>query len=527
MRRMLRPQWVFLSVSLVVMLFLAVLTPVAAGPDEPTHLYRMQQIADGHMLSQTVTESWDSLDRTIGHAASEESKGELTAQGGYVDSGFKEYVSTSYQIIRTQPNRRFAFPAWADSSLPPDSYSGRQTPAVFSNTAGNSPFLYLSQVLGYKAASLITNSVHWRVVSARVAGVFLYCFALCLAVSLTPVGKWLFAVIGLLPGPMVVNSAVTADTMTMAVCVLFTALMLRLCFLQRYPSTLELAGAGLLTVLLGFVKLTYFPLALLSCLPVILNRKLRTRRALAVLSACFVVGCACFVAWYLTVDSINSGLMFGRDTDPVRQKAFILSHPLYYCRLLVTLAARVDVLNVNSYNAVVDSRVIGHASWLAILLLILACYAAAREGARLVGKRRRHVAWTFLTLFALSFVLICTALYMYWDVPGNSLSSGVQARYFLPVLPLLLLPVALLLSDVMAQPADSLRGSQTDASTDTMTEPGPKASEENHSYGVRPRATRFAYPVLPMLAALCHLVLTAIMLSNMMNVYYGVTLLTA
>lgn len=492
------PQWLFLVLSVAVMLCLAILTPVAAGPDEPTHLYRMQQISDGQLLSETVTESWDLLDRTIGHAYTEDaSEKTLTDQGGYIDSGFKQYVSTNYWRLRVQGDKHFAFPFWVDEQRPEDTVSGQKQAAVFSNTVTNSPFLYVSQIIGYKIASVATRSVQWRVVAARIGGVLLYCLAWSAAIAMTPVGKWLFAAVGLLPSILVVNSCVTADTMTIAVCVLFVAAVLRLSLCDEPATWRELIFTGVLGVLLGFVKMTYFPLIVLLLLVPLLNRNMRTRRVAAVWGVSMAVGAACFLLWYAAVDSVNSGLMFARATDPDAQKAFVLSHPWRYCKMLLTLAAGMDVLNVNSYNAVMDQSVRWRASWLAVLLLLIAGCVAARDFARYSRRKRLCLCGACIGLFVICSVLVATALYMYWDVPGNVLISGVQARYFLPILvPLLLAIVALV--------------------------PQPQQPEVDERY----ESSALAESGVPVftVALIIWLVLMMVMFSNLMHFYYGLSL---
>lgn len=428
------------------MTFLSVFTPVAAGPDEPTHLYRMAQIADGRLTSQTVTEPWDSLEATVGRPSSEDSGlRTLTDRGGYVDSGFKRYVSANYQRVRA--GQGHTFPFWTDPSAPSPSFGGDRVPAVFSNTAVNSPFLYLPQVMGYKLASLMSWNVPAHVISARLAGVLAYCAAVAAAIRLAPFGGWVFAVVGMLPSSLVVNSCVTADTMTTAVCMLFVACVLRACTADSLRCDRAVRLAALLSVVLGFVKLAYFPLAVLTLLVPVLNRRSRSRANLLAVASCLLAGCVCFTAWYLSIDSINTGLMFAHPTDPQAQKTFILTYPVRYLAVIAGLATRIDLLNVDTYNVIVDQVAApGHAAWLAILAMAAACCVTLGETWRLPLTGTRRLAAALLVLFSVCFVLVCTATYMHWDRPGSTAITGVQARYFLPVLPCLLIGAVTLLA---------------------------------------------------------------------------------
>ena len=444
-----KPECIFLIIATLVGVLLVFLAPVAAGPDEPTHLYRIEQIARGQQ-PQTVTESWDTVKLTTGFKRTDADKNKsLTSAGGYIDSGYKQAVSSTYSRVRF--HEVFSWPAWQDPHVSTTTRSGHDVPTIFTNTTGNSPLVYAPQILGYWLGRLLTPTVYQQVIVMRLCGLLAYIVGIFFAIRIIPFGKWLMLAIGLLPNSLIVNSCVTADTMTMIICLLFVAKLMQLLYADSPIGTRKLIPMGILCIAIGFVKMTYFPLILLSGLLILLRPELRKRKPLAVICGFAMAGFLCFLICYNAATGFNSGLMFGKVTDPDAQKTFIITHPIAYLKTVFMLMLQQDILNISSLSPIIDGHSIRTTGWFTAIGLLCAVFFQNPTEKHSSVKGSVWVISSMWGVFLIGVALICTALYMYWDVPGNPQSTGVQARYFLPILPLLLLPIKMLFAE--AQPS--------------------------------------------------------------------------
>lgn len=143
--------------------------------------------------------------------------------------------------------------------------------------------------------------------------------------------------------------------------------------------------------------------------------------------------------------------MFGKATDPDAQKTFIITHPIAYLKTVFMLMLQQDVLNISSLSPIIDGHSIRTTGWFTAIGLLCAVFFQNPTEKHSSVKGSVWVISLMWGVFLIGVALICTALYMYWDVPGNPQSTGVQARYFLPILPLLLLPIKMLFAE--AQPS--------------------------------------------------------------------------
>lgn len=446
------PEFVFLIIALLSCSTIAILAPVASGPDETAHLYRVEQIARGESPSQ-VTESWDSL-RRITARPIHPTESSLTSSGGYIDSAYHLITLDGYAKAR-EFGAYFNWPAWDDrANILTMGRSGEDVPVVFANTTGNSPVVYFPQVIGWWIGRFC-GSVYLQVIFIRLAGVLAYCIGLFYAIRIIPVGKWVLAVIGLLPNALIVNSFATADTVTILLSVVFVCVLLKLLITESSPSVAPPPRSlvlifCLIGALLAFVKMTYFPLiALIWVLP-ILRADARTRFVIVSCTIAFFTGCLFFMINYLKSKGVNIGLMFGNYTDPDLQKEFILGHPVAYLKLVLRCMLQQDVLSTSSLSPIIDLRLqslgVVPNGWVVTCALMVSLFAHDfRE--KYLRLRRSAVFLLcifFWALFVCCSILVCTALYMYWDVPGNPAITGVQARYFLPIMLLLLMPLVIL-----------------------------------------------------------------------------------
>ena len=194
----------------------------------------------------------------------------------------------------------------------------------------------------------------------------------------------------------------------------------------------DLARLAMLFSLLALCKQAYAPLALMFFIVPLRNCGGRMRYLAA---AAFVVGVpmALNLGWASMVKSIYHPMMPG--VDPVKHLLYTLSRPFgYSCDIINVMHERsywlnmVGILGWQSAELTTNVRV---ALWLS--LAVSAVFDGDGQH-RLTGLMRLKLG----ALYLLTFATILTLVNLSWQVAGDRGIVGIQARYFAPLLPLLM-----------------------------------------------------------------------------------------
>lgn len=446
----LRPEWVFLVLFLVFSTAATLLVPMGAGPDEPSHIARVEQIADGVMVTPTIEAS--QVDRDLAKVAD-------TSQPVY--GGFQDYglIHTAVQNMRSYQGLMslYSFPAWSASNLVTgDRFGEQRVGFAFSNSAVNSPLVYLPQVLFFRLAGLFTHSAWWLIFAMRMGGILTLALAIFLCIRAIPVGKWFMAVFGILPSTILTNTALTADTITTVCCLaLITAFMVA--WMREGPvSRLTWGVLAVSSVSMGMAKLSYLPLVFLLLLLPMVRPELRTRRTWAWVGGIVLASLVIFLVWYMEIGGVNTGVLFDSAVKPAQQKKFILGHPLFYAKNELSLFLMMDFFQVSNFGILSMRGTSLECGWIYLILMAIALFVPdPRE--RPLNEGRSGIWWVisaFILEYLVMFVLISTALYLQFTPVGAPYIAGVQNRYFIPIMPLLLLSVLLLARWILAPRID-------------------------------------------------------------------------
>lgn len=414
--------------ALVIGVVYALVLPPGAGRDEPMHVARAAQIAQGNFLPVEVDP--DHLDTSLVGPTSDD----YVAYGGETDASLywllvrgnlSFYQSGDEDVV-------FSFPSWESPSVRVNGEMGNWSVTwLFPNTSVNSPLSYAPHVLGYALSTSFGASPGVVVLVMRLAGVLAYAAAIYACMSLLPVGRWAFALVSLLPVAVGTNSAVTADLMTFVSLSLYFCCLVRMLWTGR-AGTLEWAVLWSSLAVLCLAKVSYAPFGLLLFLLPALRKEFRERRSLLLMLAAGISSLALFALWYGVIHEINTGLMWTADIDPEAQSAYVTKHPLEFLSLVFDSLGRTDVLALGSAG-VYGASVSG--SWITVLPLAV---CLMHDALRLRSAEvRPHVvlgiALGSVFVCLLSAVLVHLALYLQFTPPGADAVNGIQSRYFLPL----------------------------------------------------------------------------------------------
>ncbi|SER92465.1 Uncharacterized membrane protein [Sphingobium sp. YR768] len=398
--------------------FFAIVTPPFQAPDENQHYMKALSLAQGKLLTE---ERGDAIGADLPRAA--------------LDIHAVDFPTDVPPDLRRFESEQLVQSAAADGQRPGTAF------ADFPNVASYAPSLYAPGAMGLMLGRgldlpWIETLYVGRLVNA-LAGIALLIGALCLL----PFGRNAMLATALLPTFAYQTGSLSPDAVINGFGFLGLALALRTGFMNATP----VRSAGLLITgpLLALCKGVYLPLMAAGLGWQQHRRDLRPGLILGAMA----LGAIAFVSWMhysggsqalYHIQSRRTGETMM--TAPLRdQLAIILADPIGYARILAS--------SVIERAPVYALQIVGRFGWNAILLpllayplalLMLGAGVASGSGARFgMGQR----LW-WLAVAAGVALLIETAMYLTGTPLGADYVQGTQGRYFLPVLPLVLMALS-------------------------------------------------------------------------------------
>lgn len=390
----------FLTASGVFGLLLAVFMPPFQAADEGAHFFKAYQVSEWNLRTKLVPPSLyqvrDRFDRLPFFPDRKTSVGEILAA----------------RHVPLNPHEMGSAPVLSYSPVP-----------------------YLPSAAGILVGRILGLSPLYLLYIGRICALLAYMALVAMAIRWMPAQKWLLALFALMPMCMAQAAAVTADTVTLAIAYLFFAYTLRL---SQENGTLRIRQWLGLTALLALISLTkpvycvfaflflLIPPARVGSLPKYWVGFL----TLLVLSGATAKGWIEINQKLLTYEVLGS--------KGGQQLALILEQPTSFLRILGTTVAR--------YGTDYLEQMIGRLGWLDTALPgnFRFFYGILLVGVAVFGWTR-HVALSWLArMSALATggggaLLIAVSLFLTWTPIGSPAIEGIQGRYFLPLLPPLLL----------------------------------------------------------------------------------------
>lgn len=298
---------------------------------------------------------------------------------------------------------------------------------------------YLPQALGMLLPQLFGAPFFFYELGARLLNALCYALCCALACRVAPRSlRVLFAGVSLLPILLYFAASVSGDTLLNGAAILYTALLFHEDAAprdRRYGLALMAAGA-----LIVSTKATYAPLVLLHWL--VWRRTGLPRAAWLAYDAALLLGAKLWNGYIIGRNIAEFGaLLPGRETVvPALQQAYVLHHPLQFLALAGEAFVRESGFYLHHLASLGNLNIFMEAAfWLLVPYLLLLALGREEEQSAF-ALPRRTLAWGALACLA-SVLLIYLGLYMTWTPVGAPAISGVQGRYFLPLLPLLLILV--------------------------------------------------------------------------------------
>lgn len=277
-------------------------------------------------------------------------------------------------------------------------------------------------------------------------------FALCgyLAIKLAPIGKEIFMILSFLPITLHLTNSFSRDAFVISIAFLFIAYLLNLLYKKEKCSVIDIGSLLLLCLLLAPSKMIYAPICGLVLLlgkgKINITTQGKIKQSYLVIAAGIIIAVA-FIATNSGV--ISYALQAFSNTTPLEQLlisspdqtfniGIMLQNPMVTLKLVLNtifsnLAYYIKSLTggVLGYNSIAISEVF---SYIFLVLTILSTFKAQGEEIRLKTVQRV----SFLSVFMIIFALV-VYVGISWTPISYTTIYGIQGKYLLPALPLLLL----------------------------------------------------------------------------------------
>ncbi|MCP5057780.1 MAG: DUF2142 domain-containing protein [bacterium] len=406
----------FVALALLFGIGFALFTPPLQAPDEGRHLMRAYLISTGELLAEP---------RPVGPAL------------GRVPTSLLEMGRKFSGRLFRQPDQKVS---WNDLSAEFDRKLDAERTTEIPLPSQYSPLPYLPQAFAMGLVRLLDAAPVYAVYLGRLFNLLLFVGLVALALAMLPAHRLGFLLIATLPMTLFEAASLSADGITIALALLFVALVLREGSRVGPLSdraAMELAGAA---TLLCLSKIGYWPITgAVLLLPA--NRFPSPQRRFAVIGLVLSAGLLATCLWLAALTRIEQPPAV-QGAIPSAQVSWILNHPAdAWGVLLRTMAeggagyVRTFIGQLGTLDVLLPASVYLGYPWLILLCALL-------DGGRNspVRGEARGVA---LLLAAATFLAVMLIAYVGWTRVGSPLVQAVQGRYFIPFAPLLLLALHL------------------------------------------------------------------------------------
>ena len=200
----------------------------------------------------------------------------------------------------------------------------------YNNTKLYSPLQYLPQAIGMSIVDIFTDNIVILGLGARIFGLLFWIIVCTYCVKIIPNKKTFFMMLILLPIHICTASALSGDTVTNAMCLLFIALLYKNIYEKSKLSKKDKILFMISAIMVALCKIVYLPFVLLILL---LGKDNFENKKDNIIFKILVIALSCIVgiAWFV----IGSLTLSGNNSDSLEQVKFILQNPAKYVYIMM------------------------------------------------------------------------------------------------------------------------------------------------------------------------------------------------
>ena len=393
------------------------ITPPFQGADETTHFLRAYQVSKPDFMSDKQgTDVGGVLPVSIGQA---------------IDAVHPDAV-TFYPALKYDGHRtRIAL--GVDNTPKEKFYS-------FPGTASYSPVAYLGAAPGIAVSRLLRLPSIVALYAGRLGNLLLWIGMLAWAIALIPRRKWVLVFLGLLPMALFQAATINGDAVTFGSLALLLAMVLNFREQKKLSNKqlLLLVSVATIMVLGKQVMILFLPLFLLLKKESFAVKGKRTH--LLIKFGLMVLPFLIYCAWVLLSKDVGGGGPYTHGEDPSKQLSFVMHNPHSFLNVLwntyfFTWGDGITRSLIGSFgwNDAPLSELIVSIGYAGGALLAFSTYRKSDDLAL-----SRYEKFLIAAMAALYLVGVSASLYLFYSPVAYKIVYGLQGRYFIPMLALLL-----------------------------------------------------------------------------------------
>jgi uncharacterized membrane protein len=404
-----RPATLYFFFASIMIVITVLLTPAGMVPDETTHFLRAVQVSQGSFTGI---------------------RKEKQSGGMLPDTALPALLGAEYLI--GHPEQHYSTKALDQSAAIP--WSHTYTFTDFHGASIYAPGAYLPEALAIRISRLAHQSVLQTFFVARLVNGFLTVMICTLAIAISRRGTaWLFA-LGSLPMTLHLAGSCSQDGMLIGLALLAAAILSRHTKETRW---LKLSWIGI-SALFAVLAAAKPPLLICALFPAAFVSRRYLRPLLP-----FVISFVATILWYIVgIAPVKVQFQATNGVSDSGQIKWMLLNPFGTVGIVIH--------TLRTMGKLFWAQMIGRLGWLdtplsggfyalASIILVLSFLSGAVWKGAASDRQSARAVWTTLAVGSLSVVAMMLALYVIWSPVGAGLIAGIQGRYFLTLLPFLVL----------------------------------------------------------------------------------------
>lgn len=305
-----------------------------------------------------------------------------------------------------------------------------------------SPIPYIIPTLAVLIGKLMGLSISIIFYIGRLSNLFFYIIIIFLAIKYTPVLKWVFFLLALMPMALYEAASFSSDGFNIAISFLLIAYILKLAFDEKISkiNRNQFLFVFILGVMLALSKEVYVLLLILFLIipkHKFINRNFKYTWFFII----FVFSIMTALLWGLVVKGMYVPL--NSNINPQEQITYILTHFLSFIWIFLGTISQNLLFYLTTFVGTFGWNDIGLDTplppFLVYIYLLFVLVIALTDKVKVDIQLKQKLF--SIAIFLVTFVSIFILEYLTWTTVGNNLIVGVIGRYFIPIAPLLFLAV--------------------------------------------------------------------------------------
>lgn len=382
--------------------------PVFTQSDEPSHFYRAYEIANGSIMSKKI-------------------KG---VSGNYFPKSIQKIIYTGNDKVRE--HKKYS----DEIKMKKYKLKKNQKESVTNYASGYTAINYIPQIIGIKIACVLNLKPIYVVIAGRISGLILTVLLFAFGIKILPIKKLFMTIVLLSPVVLSYAASISADPFTLASSFVIISYIIRYIYSKDKIQLKDKIIISIFSIFTALCKITYLPLTFLLIFLPDKSFKNKKRKYLYVLST-IIFGIILNLSW-----SYIANVVATNEVAYVNTYKWIFSNPIEYLVIIIrtTLNNSYDYLTSAFAGKYLVHSQISIYPIISLSYVIIFFFALFNEKSNIKVSIFNKIM-AFLVGAGI-YCLIVTAMYVFNTAcatyDGYPVANGVQGRYLLPLIPLLI-----------------------------------------------------------------------------------------